>query len=114
MKILNSTGGPWYKFSDDDKTGYTWEMSKLTEGSGNYVSNNPKVRALCIDTLARHFRLNYYTLDFIYQKLNLKQGELTEDEQKLRQELIDRFDFSNVLKAENERMQVSTATRRSP
>jgi len=96
MKILNATGGPWYKFNGEDEA-YTWDMTPVTEKNGRYVINNPETRKKCIDVLARHFRMQYYTLDIVYRKIGLNVGELNEDQQKTREELTKKFDFARVL-----------------
>jgi RecA/RadA recombinase len=97
MKILNATGGPWYKFVSDPDTSYTWEKSALSEKSGRWVSGNPETRMKCLDIMARHFRLQYYTLDVIYKKIGLKLGELGEEDQLKREEMLKNFDFAKKL-----------------
>jgi RecA/RadA recombinase len=97
LKLLNSTGGAWYKFADDPDHGYTWEKSALSEKSGRWISSNPEVRKKCIDLVARHFRMNYYTLDIVYKQIRNRTGELNEEQMKHREELVNKFSFSPVI-----------------
>jgi RecA/RadA recombinase len=101
LKILNSTGGPWWKFVDDPETAYTWDKSNLTEKSGRWITNNNEFRLKCIERLARHYRMNYYTLDYAYEQAGLSQGKLTEEQKKKREELVNKYSFASVLNSVN-------------
>jgi RecA/RadA recombinase len=103
LKILNSTGGAWYEFVDEPDISYTWDRNKLSEKSGRWITDNNEVRLKCIDKLAKHFRLNYYTLDYAYEQAGWTQGKLTEEEKKKRDELISKYSFAPVLGSNTEK-----------
>jgi RecA/RadA recombinase len=96
MGILSHTGGPWYKFKGDEES-YTWDKSTLSEKSGRWVTGNPQTREKCLDILARHFRMNYYTLDIVYEKLGISLGKLNDTEKVERENLISKFSFTRPI-----------------
>ena len=77
LGILRPTGG-WWKFRNEDH-GYRWDKE---------IIGNPEIRNRCLDLIARHFRMNYFTLDIVYKKIGLTLGDLSEADLQERQDLL--------------------------